>query len=80
MTEQKEVMQVQSAVVKWRKILGITQAQLASEMGQSAGTLSQKEHGYIKWQQDDLEFFNGRGLSSDVVLGFQPLPLEVAAK
>jgi hypothetical protein len=40
-------------------------------MGQSAGTLSQKENGHIKWQQDDLEFFNGRGLSSDFVLGFR---------
>lgn len=67
---------MQSPVVKWRKILGITQAQLASEMGQSAGTLSQKEHGHIKWQQDDLEFFNDRGLPPDVVLGFQPSGLE----
>ncbi|MBT1166798.1 helix-turn-helix transcriptional regulator [Bifidobacterium simiarum] len=61
-----------SPVRRWRRAKGITQHQLASEMGQSDANLSQKESGKITWQQSDLSFLKQRyGLSADFVLGFK---------
>ncbi|WP_081867438.1 helix-turn-helix domain-containing protein [Bifidobacterium bombi] len=63
-------MTVNSPVRRWRVEHHISQKDLAHEMGIFQSTPSQKEHGTLNWQFNDLLFFRDQGLTSDFVLGF----------
>jgi hypothetical protein len=59
----------------WLRINDISYRSLASEMKQSASSVSKKVNHIVPWQSSDLAFFHDSyGLSSDFVLGFSSDP------
>ena len=64
-----------SHIKAWLRINDISYRSLASEMKQSASSVSKKVNHIVPWQSSDLTFFHDAyGLSSDFVLGFSSDP------